>query len=143
MNYQDMVTLVAKYADKPVRVLAFPCNEFGHQEPGSNEQIAAYVQSTWGLLNKTGFVLFVKTRANEACSGAVPQSCEPSSTVCCPINNFVYPALLQQLPGAIPWNFEKYLIDQKGNVVRKTAPNVSPLDFVADIDRLLAAGESA
>ncbi len=58
MNYQALVGLVAKYEGKPVRVLAFPCNEFGHQEPGSNADIAAYVASTWGLLNKTAFILF-------------------------------------------------------------------------------------
>ncbi len=58
MNYQALVGLVAKYAGRPVRVLAFPCNEFGHQEPGTNAQIASYVADTWGLLNASSFLLF-------------------------------------------------------------------------------------
>lgn len=139
MNYKGLVSLVGKYAGKPVRVLAFPCNEFGAQEPKANSVIAQYVQSTWGLLNNPEFQLFAKSNVNAACtSPATPASCGPSSAVCCPANSFVFKYLESVLAGSVPWNFEKYLVDQKGTPVAKFGPTVNPTSMFASIDKLLA-----
>lgn len=130
---------MAKYAGQPVRVLAFPCNEFGAQEPNANSVIAQYVQSTWGLMNNSLFHLFAKSNVNAACtSPATPGSCGPESAVCCPANSFVFKTLEAALPGAVPWNFEKYLVDQKGTPVYKSGPTTSPTDLYGRIDKLLA-----
>lgn len=133
-----MVALVAKYDGKPFRILAFPCNEFANQEPDANSVIAAYINSTWGLMNKTAFHLFAKSNVNAECKSSGPGICGSASTVCCPTNSFVFKNLEAIIPGAVPWNFEKYLVDKTGKPVYHNGATSSPTTLEKQIDQLLA-----
>jgi len=101
-------------------VLAFPCNQFGHQEPGSADEIAQFCQVNFGL----SFPLMGKVEVNG-------ESATP-----------LYRWMKDDAPGllgtkAIKWNFTKFLIDRQGKVVRRYAPTDKPEALRADIERLL------
>ncbi|RHZ82720.1 hypothetical protein Glove_104g21 [Diversispora epigaea] len=93
-QYTPLQELYEKYNSEGFEILGFPCNEFGNQEPGSNEEIDASACSTY----KVTFPLFQKT--NVKGSDASP----------------IYQFLKSHNPGEIQWNFEKFVIDRKGNV---------------------------
>lgn len=109
------------YRQRGFSVLGFPCNQFGAQEPGSNEQILAFAQSRYDA----NFPMFAKVKVNG------PDACD------------LYQWLKAQRPGAsgkadIPWNFTKFLIDGDGEVVDRYEPQVPPEDLEADIQTTLA-----
>lgn len=90
-------------------MLAFPCNQFGGQEPGSNEEILAFATSKYDV----NFPMFAKIDVNG--EGAAE----------------LYSLLKDQQPGDgstsdITWNFEKFLVDREGNAVARWAPQVTP-----------------
>jgi glutathione peroxidase len=98
-----------------VTVLAFPCNQFGGQEPGSDAEILAFATSTYGVT----FPMFSKIDVNG--DGAAP----------------LYRWLREQQPGDAPdggvtWNFEKFLVDPHGDVVARFAPPTTP-EQVAEV----------
>jgi glutathione peroxidase len=100
--------------------LAFPCNQFGNQEPGSDAEILAFATSKY----EATFPMFSKIEVNG--DGA----CE------------LYKWLKSEQPGDgdigdIAWNFEKFLIDRDGKVVARFAPPISPEDIAAHIAPLL------
>jgi len=101
-------------------VLAFPCNQFGAQEPGTHEEIKAFAQDNYDA----NFPLFEKIDVNG------PGACE----------------LYQYLKSAQPdpesgqdigWNFTKFLVDGTGNAVARFAPQVTPEEMGADLNRWL------
>ena len=101
-------------------MLAFPCNQFGQQEPGSNETIATFCDIHFGL----SFPLMGKVQVNGA--DAIP----------------LFDWLKAEAPGvlgtrAIKWNFTKFLIDREGKVVRRYGPTVKPARIARDIEALL------
>ncbi len=101
-------------------VLGFPCNQFGGQEPGDEEQIASFCDLTYGVT----FPLFAKIEVNGA--GAHP----------------LYAFLKKAKPGllgseAIKWNFTKFLIDREGAPVRRYAPTDTPEALEKDVVALL------
>ena len=90
-------------------MLGFPCNQFGAQEPGSEEEILEFVRSKFDV----DFPMFAKIEVNG--DGAAP----------------LYQLLKSEQPGDgdsadITWNFEKFLVDKQGNVVRRFAPPTTP-----------------
>lgn len=99
-------------------MLAFPCNQFGFQEPGTNEEIAAFANNYSPL-----FDVFAKTSVNGS-------QTEP-----------VFAFLKSQLPGSfgqfIKWNFTKFLVDAQGRPVKRFSPKDDPLKMEADILALL------
>ena len=99
-------------------MLAFPCNQFGFQEPGTNEQIAAFANKYSPL-----FDVFAKTSVNGG-------QTEP-----------VFAFLKSQLPGSfgqfIKWNFTKFLVDSQGRPAKRFSPKDDPLKMEADIVALL------
>mgnify|MGYP003701503971 FL=1 len=104
-----MCTLHEKHKDAGFSVLAFPCNQFGAQEPGTDEEILEFATSKYGVT----FPMFSKIEVNG--DGA----CE------------LYQLLKAAQPDEegktdIPWNFTKFLIDRDGNVVARFAPPVTP-----------------
>lgn len=122
-QYEDLEALYERYQDKGLVVLAFPCNQFGGQEPGSNAQIAEFCSATY----KVKFPLFAKIEVNGA--GAAPL--------------YKYLTALETRPkgkGEITWNFEKFLVGKDGRVVARFAPRTEPdaKELVALIEAELA-----
>ncbi len=120
-QYAGLETLYERYRDQKFSVLGFPSNDFGKQEPGDDRQIGAFCKSNYGV----EFPMFSKV------------------VVLGPDAHPVY-AYLTSLPkpigGPVEWNFQKYLVDRKGNVVARFDPDTEPEDpaLVSAIDRLLA-----
>ena len=110
------------YGSKGLVVLGFPCNQFGAQDPGSNETIAEFCQLNYGV----SFPMMGKIAVNGA--RAAP----------------LYQWLTAQAPGllgskAIKWNFTKFLIGKDGGVIRRYAPTDTPQSLAKDIEAALAA----
>ena len=120
-QYEGLEALSRKYRDRGLAVLGFPCNQFGGQEPGSEEQIAQFCTSKYDVT----FPLFAKVDVNGA--NAAP----------------LYRHLKHAKPGllgseAIKWNFTKFLVDREGEVVARYAPNDTPESFDADVAKALS-----
>jgi glutathione peroxidase len=119
-QYKGLEALYKKYHDQGLEVLGFPCNQFGAQEPGSEDEIAQFCELNYGVT----FPLFAKVDVNGA--AATP----------------LYQHLKSEKPGllgseAIKWNFTKFLVDRKGKVVARYAPNDTPEALAADIAKQL------
>jgi glutathione peroxidase len=119
-QYAGLEALHRKYKDRGLTVLAFPCNQFGAQEPGNAEEIKNFCSLSYDVT----FPVMAKIDVNGA--GTDPL--------------FAY--LKEQKPGlfgtqAIKWNFTKFLVDKKGAVVARYAPTAKPESLEADIERLL------
>ena len=119
-QYKGLEALHEKYHARGLEVLGFPCNQFGAQEPGTEDEIASFCELNFGVT----FPLFAKVDVNG--DDAAP----------------LYRHLKQAKPGllgseAIKWNFTKFLVDRKGNVVERFAPNTEPDALAGDIEKLL------
>lgn len=119
-NYKGLQAIYDKYKDQGFVVLAFPSNQFGAQEPGSNTQIENFACSRY----KATFPMFSKVDVNG-----------PNTTP-------VYQFLKSQKGGGllgddIKWNFGKFLVDKEGKVVQRYAPTTGPEGIEADIKKLL------
>lgn len=102
-------TFQKTYAGKPVRFFLFPCNQFGQQEPKANSDIKTFA-STYIDFTQGNVVLLAKSTTNTpACAVPAAQGCMASSSQCCSSNNDVYAYLIQAEPGALPWNFDKFV----------------------------------
>ena len=104
-QYKDLQNLSDKYKDQGLEVLGFPCNQFGGQEPGSNEEVQAFCDLTFNV----SFQMFDKVEVNG--SNASP----------------LFKYLKHESPGilgteAIKWNFTKFLVNKDGEVVKRFAP---------------------
>jgi len=119
-QYKGLETLYEKLHGKGLEILGFPCNQFGEQEPGDEKEIAQFCELNFGVT----FPLFAKVDVNG--KEAAP----------------VYKYLKAEQPGllgseAIKWNFTKFLVDRKGNVVKRYAPNDTPEALAGDVEKLL------
>ncbi len=118
-QYEGLQDLYEKYQSQGLEILDFPCNQFGHQAPGSDEEITDFCQSRYGVT----FRQFKKIEVNG--EGEEP----------------LYTFLKSQKKGVmgdnIKWNFTKFLIDRKGNVVARFAPTVTPEKIDEQIKELL------
>jgi glutathione peroxidase len=119
-QYEGLEELHRRYADRGFAVLAFPCNQFGAQEPGDAAEIANFCSTNYD----TTFPLFAKIDVNGP--GADP----------------LFQRLKEEAPGVlgsrgIKWNFTKFLVDRQGHAVRRYAPTVRPEALTADIEALL------
>ena len=119
-QFAGLEELYEKYKDQGVSVIGFPCNQFGKQDPGSNDEIQEFCQLNYGV----SFPMMGKIEVNGA--GTDP----------------LFKHLKDEAPGLITknikWNFTKFLVDGEGNVVKRYAPTVKPKDIEKDIDELLA-----
>ncbi|KAG7570303.1 Glutathione peroxidase [Arabidopsis thaliana x Arabidopsis arenosa] len=120
-NYKEMNILYAKYKTQGFEILAFPCNQFGSQEPGSNMEIKETVCNIF----KAEFPIFDKIEVNGKNTS--------------PLYNFLKEQKGGLFGDAIKWNFAKFLVDRQGNVVDRYAPTTSPLEIEKDIVKLLAS----
>ena len=120
-QYEGLETIYETYRARGFEVLAFPCNQFGSQEPGDSGQIAAFCESKFGVT----FPMFEKVAVNG--DGAHP----------------LFKWLKGEAPGIfgtkdIKWNFTKFLVDRSGKVVARFAPTTKPDSITGDIEKLLA-----
>lgn len=119
-QYKGLEALYEKFREQGLEVLGFPCNQFGHQEPGDESQIGQFCELNFGVT----FPLFSKIDVNG--SGAHP----------------LYKHLKSEAPGllgseAVKWNFTKFLVDQQGRVLKRYAPTDTPEKIEKDIAKLL------
>ena len=119
-QYTGLESLYRNLHARGFEVLGFPCNQFGAQEPGNEAEIGSFCSTTYDVT----FPLFAKVEVNGA--GTHP----------------LYQFLKAEKPGvlgteAIKWNFTKFLVDRKGQVRKRFAPNDKPEDLQADVEALL------
>jgi glutathione peroxidase len=120
-QYKGLQALHETYGKKGLVVLGFPCNQFGGQESGSEEEIASFCELNFGV----SFPLMAKVEVNGA--QATP----------------LYQWLCEQAPGllgskAIKWNFTKFLVGKDGQVIKRYAPQDTPQSLAKDIEAALA-----
>lgn len=125
-QYAGLEALYQKYSDQGLVVLGFPCNQFGGQEPGTNEEIVAFCSSKFNVT----FPLFDKIDVNG--KNRAP----------------LYDLLAGEgspFPGKIKWNFSKFLIGPDGTLLQRFAPRVAPdsPEMIAAIEAALPAKSSA
>lgn len=109
-QYKDLQALSEKYKDKGLRVLGFPANNFGAQEPGSNEEIKSFCSSNFNVT----FDMFSKVSVK--------------GSDCCPLYQFLTGKDTNgEFAGEIRWNFTKFLIDRDGKVIARFEPKVEPM----------------
>ncbi|KAF7817310.1 phospholipid hydroperoxide glutathione peroxidase 1, chloroplastic [Senna tora] len=120
-NYSELQHIYEKYKTQGFEILAFPCNQFGGQEPGSNPEIKKFACTRF----KAEFPIFDKVDVNG-----------PNTA---PLYQFLKSSAGGLLGDLVKWNFEKFLVDKNGKVVNRYAPTTSPFQIEKDIQRLLAA----
>jgi len=119
-QFTGLEDLHTHYGDKGLVVPGFPCSQFGAQDPGSNDEIAAFCQTHYGV----SFPMMAKVDVNG-------QEAEP-----------LWKWLTEQAPGmlgskAIKWNFTKFLVDKEGTVLKRYAPTDTPRALAMDIEAAL------
>jgi len=119
-QYAGLEALHRRFRERGFAVLGFPCDQFGHQEPGDEAAIRTFCSATYDVT----FPMFAKTPVNG--EGAHP----------------LFKALKQEAPGllgtqAIKWNFTKFLVDRRARVVRRYAPGDRPETLADDIEAAL------
>ncbi len=120
-QYNGLEAIHRQFKARGLEVLAFPCNQFGAQEPGNAEEIGAFCEKNYGV----SFPLFAKIDVNG--DQAAP----------------LFKYLKKEAPGllgskAIKWNFTKFLVGRDGRVVKRYAPQTRPEEMISDIEALLA-----
>ena len=121
-QFKGLEELHQTYGPKGLAVIGFPCNQFGSQDPGSNEEIASFCQLNYGV----SFPMMSKVDVNGP--GADP----------------LYEWLRAEAPGllgskSIKWNFTKFLVGKDGAVIKRYAPQDAPASLKGDIEAALAA----
>jgi glutathione peroxidase len=120
-QYKGLEELYRTYADRGLVVLGFPCDQFGHQEPGDEEEIATFCERNFGVT----FPLFSKVDVNG------------------PDAHPLYQWLRSEKSGLvgdkIRWNFTKFLVDSEGKVVERYGSRTTPVQIADDIEALLPA----
>ena len=119
-QYEGLQTLYEEYRDKSFAVLGFPCNQFGHQEPGSETEIQRFCSTTYNVT----FPLFAKIDVNGGTAHPL------------------YRHLKSEKKGllgseAIKWNFTKFLVGPDGTVLKRYAPTDTPESIGADLKPVL------
>lgn len=127
-QYEGLEVVYEKYQDKGLVVLGFPANEFLGQEPGSNEEIQAFCKGTFGVRFPVAQKITVKgEKIHPLYKGlieAAPTAVQRADSGL--RANLEKHGLLSGTPKEIMWNFEKFLINKKGEVVVRFAPDVDP-----------------
>lgn len=120
-QYKGLEQLWKTYGERGLRVVGFPCNQFGAQEPASEEEISEFCELNFGV----SFPLFAKVEVNG--NDAHP----------------LFVELKNQAPGVlgskgIKWNFTKFLVDARGEKVLRYAPTTAPDELSEDIEAMLS-----
>ena len=125
-QFEGLEALWKSHGPKGLAIVGFPCNQFGGQDPGSNDEIAGFCQRNYGV----SFPMMAKIDVNG------------------PAAHPLYQYLVEAAPGilgtkAIKWNFTKFLVGRDGRVLGRYAPTDSPKSLVKDIEAALAAAPAA
>jgi len=125
-QYAGLETLYLTYKGKGFTVLGFPCDQFGHQEPGDENEIQQFCSLTYNVT----FPLFAKIEVNG--TGTHP----------------LYALLKKARTGllgtqSIKWNFTKFLVDRDGRVIKRYSPRATPESISQDIEKLLTTDTEA
>lgn len=140
-QYEAIEKLYEKYHEKGFEVLDFPCNQFGHQAPGDEGEIHEFCTAKYktqfdqlakidvnGDAEEPLFTYLKAQQPDDEFDGEenkeIMEKIEKISTTC-------------KKPGDIKWNFTKFLIDRKGNVVKRFGPTSDPMSFETDIAALI------
>ena len=119
-QYKDLQNLYEKYQDQGLEVLGFPCNQFGAQEPGTNEEVKSFCDLNYNV----SFKMFDKIDVNG--SNASP----------------LFKYLKHESPGimgteAVKWNFTKFLVNSDGKVVKRFAPKDGKSEIEPELQKIL------
>jgi|UniRef100_A0A2N9GWM7 glutathione peroxidase len=118
-NYTQLTEIYNRYKDKGLEILAFPCNQFLHQQPGTSQEAQEFACTRY----KAEYPIFQKIR----CNG-------PDTA---PVFKFLKASKPGFLGSRIKWNFTKFLVDGEGHVIERYGPTTAPLAFEADIKKAL------
>lgn len=118
-QYTELQQLYERYHEKGLEVLAFPCDQFAHQEPGTDSEIQTFCQVNYGVT----FPIFSKIKVNGKDAH--------------PLFTYLRSQKKSVFGNAIKWNFTKFLIDRSGNFIARYEPAVKPLDIEEEIVKLL------
>jgi glutathione peroxidase len=119
-QYEGLQKLYDTYGDQGFTVLGFPCDQFGHQEPGTEEEISGFCEKNYGV----SFPMFSKIDVNGSDTH--------------PLYTWLKDEQKGILGGKIKWNFTKFLIARDGTVIDRFAPQKDPADIAGDIEKQLA-----
>lgn len=119
-QFAGLEALFEQYKDQGFNILGFPCNQFGGQDPGSNDEIVEFCQLNYGV----SFPMFGKLDVNGG-------DTDP-----------LFKHLKKSAPGAlgserIKWNFTKFLVNREGEVIKRYAPTTKPEDIAKDVAALI------
>ena len=120
-QFQGLQDLYDTYKDKGFEILGFPCNQFGKQEPDSNEEILNFCQTNYGVT----FPMFQKIDVNGENAH--------------PLFQYLKKATKGMLTENIKWNFTKFLVNKEGEAVERFAPQTKPESIAKHIEKLLAS----
>ncbi|MBQ8596482.1 MAG: glutathione peroxidase [Lachnospiraceae bacterium] len=118
-QFEGLQDLYEKYRAQGFEILDFPCNQFGNQAPGSDEEITDFCNSRYGIT----FTQFAKIDVNGEKED--------------PLYTFLKSQKGGLMGSKVKWNFTKFLVDRKGEVVGRFAPTKTPEDLDAEIAKLL------
>lgn len=131
-QYDGLERLQKAYSHRGFSVLGFPANEFGAQEPGSDAEIQQFCRLTFGVDFPVFAKLVVKGPAQHPLYAYLtrqfPEATKKGSTVLKTLRKLIHSGSFTGDEGEITWNFEKFLIDRKGAIVARFAPDVVPED---------------
>jgi glutathione peroxidase len=137
-QYAGLEALYQKYRDRGLEVLGFPANEFGAQEPGTEAEIKEFCSTTYQVSFPMFSKIIVKGPGLHPLYAALTSAHPEAQSL--PGSNFrerlIGYGIQPGAPDEILWNFEKFLVDRRGNVVERFAPNEQP-----DADMLVSALE--
>lgn len=119
-QYTELQQLYNEFHEQGLEILAFPCDQFAHQEPGTDSEIQQFCQLNYGLT----FPVYAKIDLNGDKAHPLFKELRKSTG--------------GLLGDAIKWNFTKFLVSRSGEVFKRYAPTVNPLEMKADIIQLLS-----
>ncbi|MEO6512881.1 MAG: glutathione peroxidase [Nocardioides sp.] len=119
-QYAGLQRLYDEHAAEGLAVLGFPCDQFGHQEPGTEKEIAEFCETSYGVT----FPMFGKLEVNGEDEH--------------PLYGWLKSEKAGPRGADIDWNFTKFLLDRDGNVVERYGPQTTPEEITADVEKTLA-----
>ena len=143
LQYTALEATYRKYKDRGFEILAFPANEFGEQEPGTDAEIKDFCSTNYDVSFPMFKKIVVKGEGQHPLYAQLTAA-KPAAQVVPGTDfrkNLEGYGITTGAPSEILWNFEKFLIDRQGNVVERFAPDIAPDDplIVAAVERALSA----
>lgn len=140
-QYEGLEKLYEKYHDKGLEILDFPCDQFGHQAPGTDDEIHEFCTAKY----QTKFDQFAKLEVNgdnESKLYTILKEAIPKEEVFGIKNKMAMKAIEKisvtcKKDGDIKWNFTKFLVDRDGNIIKRYNPTFNPIDMEEDIINLI------